>query len=227
MLRHDYRRAAALYDSALMIVPNIISTARVRASYYKAKALVILYLLLRIRKSNRRLRQHSALLYERMQQLMAAGSPNSATAPAVPVEAPDNAPEGKYENSNLTEADKKEIRDAILRVMQTDEIYKPELTLTSFAEMVGRHPKAVSQVIHEAFGCNYSTYINRARIVEACRRVDMPQYANLSMEAIGESVVFNSRTTFTVNFRRFTGLGIRAYRQAAEQHRNQEAKDRL
>lgn len=53
-----------------MIVPNIISTARVRASYYKAKALVILYLLLRIRKSNRRLRQHSALLYERMQQLM-------------------------------------------------------------------------------------------------------------------------------------------------------------
>lgn len=72
MLRHDYRRAAALYDSALMIVPNIISTARVRASYYKAKALVILYLLLRIRKSNRRLRQHSALLYERMQQLMAA-----------------------------------------------------------------------------------------------------------------------------------------------------------
>lgn len=39
MLRHDYRRAAALYDSALMIVPNIISTARVRASYYKAKAL--------------------------------------------------------------------------------------------------------------------------------------------------------------------------------------------
>lgn len=33
-------------------------------------ALVILYLLLRIRKSNRRLRQHSALLYERMQQLM-------------------------------------------------------------------------------------------------------------------------------------------------------------
>lgn len=55
----------------------------------------------------------------------------------------------------------------------------------------------------------------------------MPQYANLSMEAIGESVVFSSRTTFTVNFRRFTGLGIRAYRQAAEQHRNQEAKDRL
>ena len=49
MLRHNYRRAAALYDSALMIVPNIISTARVRASYYKAKALVILYLLLRIR----------------------------------------------------------------------------------------------------------------------------------------------------------------------------------
>lgn len=324
MTAKDYRAAAAYYDSALMVVPDVTGTARVRASFYKTKAmaemlyddlakaestiqrsmaicqqyqlrdvrlanlqilsviyrrqgrtaesermhvnmlelrdslrtyavaedlhqlemkrerrdaqarmavaeyrarekdrwligitvfaLVTLFFLLRLRSRNRELRRHSTLLYERMQQLMASGGVESGERS---VEREDS----KYEGSNLSADDKKEIRAAILRVMESDAIYSPELTLVSFSRLVGRHPKAVSQVIHEEFGCNYSTCINRARIVEACRRVDMPQYANLSMEAIGESVGFNSRTTFTVNFRRFTGLGLRAYRQAAQEHR--------
>lgn len=222
--------------------------ARMAVAEYRAKekdwwlagitvfALVILFFLLRLRNRNQRLRQHSALLYERMRQLYASqpipvsdlkgekrataidSDMPSTEADATDVEAKDA--ETKYEGSNLSEEDKKEIKAAILRVMETDALYSPELTLASFSKLVGRHPKAVSQVIHEEFGCNYSTYVNRARIVEVCRRVDMPQYAHLSMEAIGESVGFNSRTTFSVNFRRFTGLGIRAYRQEAQQHKN-------
>lgn len=184
-------------------------------------ALVILFFLLRLRNRNRRLRQHSALLYERMRQLIAAPAQSPA---AEGQQVPPAGASDKYEGSTLTAADKQEIQEAILRVMDSDAIWSPGLTLATFSRRVGRHPKAVSQVIHEEFGCNYSTYINRARIVEACRRVDLPQYANLSMEAIGESVGFNSRTAFSANFRRFTGLGIRAYRQAARQHKKEENK---
>lgn len=335
MERKDYRRAAASYDSALNLVPDIASNARTRANYYKTKALaetfgkdytsalkslqqafsisyryglkdirlaslpiladiyrgqgkeqeawrakvhmlelrdslrsyvvaedlhqlelkrerrdmqarmavteyrakekdwwlagitvfalVTLFFLLRLRNRNQRLRQHSALLYERMRQLYATqpAHGNESGLPE-PNEREVGDSETKYEGSTLSAADKKEIKEAILRVMESDALYSPDLTLASFSKLTGRHPKAVSQVIHEEFGCNYSTYVNRARIVEACRRVDMPQYSHLSMEAIGESVGFNSRTTFSVNFRRFTGLGIRAYRQEAQQHKRKE-----
>lgn len=334
MTAKDYVRAAALYDSALTVVPDVVSTARVRASMFKTKALaevqggypekalaslrrsmaisdryrlrdirlaalqilsvvyrnqgrtedaerarmnmlelrdslrtyavaedlhqlemrrerrdmqarmavaeyrarekdrwltgitvfslVILFFLLRLRNRNRRLRQHSALLYERMRQLYAGRPETTTDTTTTSAPLPDTPADSKYEGSTLSDSDKQDIKRAILRVMDSDALYGPDLTLSSFSQLVGWHPKAVSQVIHEEFDCNYSTYINRARIVEACRRVDMPQYSHLSMEAIGESVGFNSRTAFSANFRRFTGLGIRAYRQAAQQHKKVE-----
>lgn len=182
-------------------------------------AVIILLFTLHLRSRNRRLRQHSALLYQRMRELYRSRKETeTGTQEENATARDDDGEKRKYKNSTLSEEDKNEIKASILRVMNTDAIYAQNLTLAGFSQLAGHHPKAVSQVINEVFDCNFSIYINRARIVEACRRVDMPEYAHLSMEAIGESVGFNSRTTFSVNFRNFTGLGLRAYQQTARKH---------
>lgn len=163
-----------------------------------------------LHRKNKRLRQHSALLLERMRSLYQATPSPQPALTAQEAKSP-----VKYENSRLSDEEKQEIAEAIRQTMSQDIIFSSELSLTSFAAHVGRHPKVVSQVIHEAFDCNFSTLVNRARIVEVCRRMDLPQYAEWSVEGIGESVGFKSRTALSSNFRRFTGLGIRDYRKAA------------
>lgn len=183
---------------------------------------VILSLLVMLRNRNRRLRQHSRLLYERMRELYRDKS--RVESRELRADDTDHAI-AKYEGSSLGEEDKQEIEAAVRRVLATDAVYSPEISLTSFAALVGWHPKAVSQVIHEVFDCNFPTLVNRQRIVEACRRMDSPQYANWSVEGIAESVGFNSRNTFSTNFRRFTGLGIRAYRQAAKERAGENAEE--
>lgn len=89
--------------------------------------------------------------------------------------------------------------------------------------MIGRHPKTLSQVIRCHCGCTFPTLVNRRRITEACRRFDSPEYANYSAEGIGQSVGYGSRTTFTTNFRKITGLTVREYRVAAS---NQGAREK-
>lgn len=166
--------------------------------------LITVAFVLLLRNKNKKLRLHSRLLVERMRDRYSEG---------IPAPAEDLPEDSKYEGSKLTESDKTEIAGRIEEVMKGDAVYSQDITLNSFASLVGRHAKAVSQVIHEKFGCNFSTLVNKARITEACRRMDSVVYRSYSIEGIAESVGFNSRTTFSTNFRRFTGLGIREYRK--------------
>ena len=199
-----------------------------------AVCLVIVAFLILLRRKNSEIRRRSLYLIDRMRRMYTASDrPDEQTTeikgkPAVPATDDsegclDAETEGetsdfsssKYENSNLSEEKKEKIASAISMVMAGHEIYAPDLTLASFSRMTGHHPKAVSQVIHERYGCNFSTFINRARVVEACRRFEMPEYSHLSIEGIAQSVGYASRSTFSANFRKVTGLGIREYRKVA------------
>lgn len=190
-----------------------------------------------LRRKNKALRRQAALIYRQLQEKYLQAPTESKVMPEDPdvshdiaekadladvpednglsADDTDNADSGaqiKYESSSLSEADKKAIAEKIEQVMQTDIIYSHDLSMKTFAQAVGRHPKAVSQVIHETRHCNFSSLINHARIVEVMRRMEMPEYAHLSTEAIADSVGFASRNTFGANFKKFTGLSLREYR---------------
>lgn len=186
-----------------------------------------------LRSKNRALRRHAARIYSQLCEKYVQTPDSKSTTPATgettaetslpdETEAEDTDTQNKYEGSTLTEAHKRQIAETIDRVMKTDIIFSADLTLRNFAAEVGRHPKAVSQVIHELKGCNFSTLINRARIVEVMRRMESADYAHLSTEAIGESVGFASRNTFGMNFKKFTGLSLREYRKAAKDVKQQK-----
>lgn len=184
--------------------------------------LIVMFFLYGLWRKNKRLKEHSGLLYERIQRLLEDADAEKeknlqekATQPGTTV---------KYRSSGLDDEDKEEIAKAIKSVMETDAIYSADMSLTEFAKLVGRNHKAVSQVIHERYDCNFSSLINKARIMEFCRRMELPEYAGYSVEGIAESVGFASRNTFDSNFKRFTGLGLREYRKVAKQDKKRSSK---
>jgi AraC-like DNA-binding protein len=138
--------------------------------------------------------------------------------------APDVTDDGgdeKYKNSILDETDKTKLTERLLNVMEScDEIYSPDFSSERLAALTGYNYKYVSQVIHEKYDCNFSTFINKYRIKEACKRInDTENYGNLTIEAISNSVDFKSRTTFLLYFKRYTGLIPSVYLQLAREHK--------
>ena len=168
--------------------------------------IIIGYLL---RRKNKSLTERARLLHQLLKEKTATGTGSMSH-------------KEKYEGSTLSDEEKRSIAEAIQKVLDSDAIYSNDFSLTVLSEKVDKSSKAVSQVINETFGANFSAVINRLRIYEACRRIDSPMYENWSIEGIAESVGYTQRNTFSVNFKKFTGMGVREYRKLSK-----EDKDKL
>jgi AraC-like DNA-binding protein len=116
--------------------------------------------------------------------------------------------EPKYKSSHLSADDKQQLLSQIIEVMDTsEEIYSPDFSLERLAMLAGSKYKYVSQVINEYYEQNFNNFLNSYRIKEACKRIDNHgQYANMTIEAIANSVGFRSRSSFFTAFKRITGL---------------------
>lgn len=121
----------------------------------------------------------------------------------------------KYQNSRMTGDDAKELYAAVLDVMEnSDEIYKLGFNVDRLSELVHSRPRYVSQAINQEYGSNFNSLLNEYRIKEACRRLaGNPDYANMTIEGIAESVGFKSRTSFGALFKSITGLSPSAYQK--------------
>jgi len=114
----------------------------------------------------------------------------------------------KYRQSSLDDTSKDDLADRIVEAMkQTDVICDENFNREALATIVGTTPSNISQVLSERLGKNFSQLLNEYRVREACRRFsDQEQYGKLTIEAIGASVGFKSRSNFAVTFKKFTGL---------------------
>ena len=93
----------------------------------------------------------------------------------------------------------------------------PQLNVGELAEALGIPGRTLSEVINDSHQCNFSEYINRARVEEARAMIVDPTSAALPLLDIGLAAGFNSKTSFNVMFKRYTGTTPSAYR------RNQQA----
>ena len=114
----------------------------------------------------------------------------------------------KYQNSTLGDDDKAALTDRILQVFENgEEIFESNFDMNRLAELVDSTYKNVSQTVNEQLGKNFNQVLNEYRIKEACRRLnDQATYGNYTIEAIGESVGYGSRSTFVTQFKTLTGL---------------------
>ncbi len=114
----------------------------------------------------------------------------------------------KYQSSSLANDDKAILQSRISNIFEnTEEIYEEDFNMQKLAKLVGSNYKNVSQVINELMGKNFNQLLNEHRIQEACRRFNNPAvYGNYTVEAIGNSVGYSSRSTFVTQFKMVTGL---------------------
>lgn len=125
----------------------------------------------------------------------------------------------KYQRSDLTEEEKEDIYMSIMNVMlNSQEIFEPEFSSVRLAELTGYTYRHISQVINEKTGDNFNALVNDSRIKEACRGMQPGgRFANLTIEAIANSVGFRSRTSFIAAFKKFTGLTPSRYQKMASE----------
>ena len=127
----------------------------------------------------------------------------------------------KYQNSTLAEDEKTMLQARIMNLFEnTDEIFAEDFNMNKLADLVGSNYKNVSQVINELIGKNFNSLLNEYRIQEACRRFnDIANYGNYTIEAVGNSVGYGSRSTFVTQFKTITGLTPSEFQNMARQIR--------
>ena len=97
-------------------------------------------------------------------------------------------------------------------------ICKPDFSLQQLADQVGSNYKYVSQVLNECYGKSFKQVLNEQRVREACRMFnDTELYGNLTIEAIAANLGFNSRSNFTVTFKRITGISPSDFMKMAKE----------
>ena len=97
-------------------------------------------------------------------------------------------------------------------------ICKPDFSLQQLAVQVGSNYKYVSQVVNERYGKSFKQVLNEQRVREACRILNDPnQSAHLTIEAIAANLGFNSRSNFTVTFKRITGISPSDFMKMAKE----------
>lgn len=168
-------------------------------------AAIILIALVLLVRSNIKQRNYIRHLYEKNVQLLdvkVADTPLTAQ----PI---DEQEEGTPKYQGLLEQESKDrLFDQIKRVMDDMSIIcKPDFSLQQLADQVGSNYKYVSQVLNECYGKSFKQVLNEQRVREACRMFnDTERYGNLTIEAIAANLGFNSRSNFTVTFKRITGI---------------------
>lgn len=124
----------------------------------------------------------------------------------------------KYKNMSLDAEGIARIYRRVLNVMETSpEIYSQDFSLQRLADMVGYNYKYVSRAINENFHNNFNQFLNEYRIREVCRRMHTPEGSLLTVEALGASVGFKSRTSFSSLFKKSTGLTPTEYLKLASE----------
>lgn len=169
---------------------------------------VVAVSLLLITSKNKKLNQSNQALFQKNIELFQSEEKERLRRQELEEQFAENKQERKYKSSNLSEQRKEELLQKVLTLMDNDDcIYLCDFSANQLAAKVGVNYKYISQVINEMMHCSFSNLLNKYRIKEACKRIeDKEQYSGFTLEAIGNSVGFKSRSSFIAAFKQITGL---------------------
>jgi len=180
--------------------------------------LLVLYLV-RVVSSNRKLRDYSKQIYRKYMDALEAEkrekvlresleSIRQQEKEAAAEVATESVVKERYSNSTIPDDVVRDITEKIGRVLSDNIVISdPKFSLHQLSDAVGCSYKIVSQVINESIGKNFKTLLNEYRIKEACARlIDAKNYGGYTIEHIGQSVGFMSRSNFSVAFKAVVGI---------------------
>jgi len=123
----------------------------------------------------------------------------------------------KYEKSPLSQKEIEQLFRQISELMENQRPYlNPGLSLGDLSELIKIPAHHVSQILSEAGGVNFFTFVNGYRIQEARRRLSDLRYHEENLLDILYDCGFNSKSTFNATFKRLTHQTPTQFRK--EQH---------
>lgn len=97
-------------------------------------------------------------------------------------------------------------------ILNEQEYLDPYLSLERLSGKVGKSVSTVSKIMNTYTDSNFTDYINRYRVEEAKKLLSNPKFYNYTIASIGLECGFNSKSTFYVAFKKFSGLTPTEYR---------------
>lgn len=88
-----------------------------------------------------------------------------------------------------------------------------ELSLQNLAEDLDLHPHALSRIINQGIGTNFSDFINEYRVREVIRKMQDPKLQHITLLGIAYDSGFNSKTSFNRIFKNSTGKTPSEFRE--------------
>jgi AraC-like DNA-binding protein len=122
-----------------------------------------------------------------------------------------------FDNSKVSFSENKDDFSKIESFIILNKLYKnPNLTVVELSNLVGIHPKKISQSINHFAKMNFNSYINKYRIDEAQKLLSDKNYYNLTIDAIAKEAGFNSKSVFNTLFKIHTGKTPNQYKIASK-----------
>jgi len=147
---------------------------------------------------------------------VATGVHNSSSAdnPDAYISASETSDNNQQENCiSIDPAEQTRIRTAIEGFFYNSMIWlEVDFGLEDLSRAVGSNRQYVSQVLNDVMHTNFYSLLNEHRINEARRRLlDIDKYGSMTIEAVAESIGYKSRSNFSKNFKKYTGMNPKEY----------------
>lgn len=138
---------------------------------------------------------------------------------AVAMVAPQRAaaePGPRYERSGLEDTLAPSLLKQIEEALLANRLFaQPDLTLAQLATAASCTPHQVSEVLNRYAGVSFHDLINRRRVDDVKRQLDDPASERFTIEGIGASAGFGSRSALYAAFKRYEGTTPTAYRHSS------------
>lgn len=119
----------------------------------------------------------------------------------------------KYAGNKLNDDDAQLMIEKIKRAVEEKKLFKnPNLKVNDLAREINVSGHRISQVLNDNFDKNFTLFINEYRINEAC--LLLLENRNLTIDAVGDEVGFNAKSTFFAAFKKIKGVTPGVYQQS-------------
>lgn len=177
-------------------------------------------------RKNKKLKNANLILFQRNEEQLIAFETRFNKTPSISV-----SDKNENETSQATvvsdrmgvdeDSELRIIYDKAVRTIEDNRLWTDSsLTIAQLAVKMNVGEKALSKAIHTFCSLNFTSFINRYRIMEASMMLgNNKDYGHLSIQGIAETVGFKSRTTFIASFKQFVGMLPSAYRKIARDNK--------
>jgi AraC-like DNA-binding protein len=116
----------------------------------------------------------------------------------------------KYGDKKVNEGEAKTIVAKLQKVMDEKELFRnPNLKVGDLASEINIPSHQLSRILNDSLQKNFTVFVNEYRVNAACKMLSYQ--TNFTIEAVGDEVGFNSKSTFFAAFKKIKGLTPNAY----------------